>query len=58
MSDVYLFRARSAGASDVADPKAPALLDAAGTCVMPTSGVFCRVITGGVIRPGDPLESV
>jgi len=29
---------------------------AAGTCVMPTSGVFCRVLKGGAIRPGLPIE--
>ncbi len=33
-----------------------AIYDAAGTCVMPTNGVFCRVISGGVVRPGDSLQ--
>jgi MOSC domain-containing protein YiiM len=26
-----------------------------GTCVMPTEGIFTRVIRGGVIRPGDEI---
>jgi MOSC domain-containing protein YiiM len=28
----------------------------AGDCVMPKEGIFARVITGGVIRPGDELH--
>jgi len=28
----------------------------AGVCVMPTEGVFARVIRGGVARVGDPIE--
>jgi MOSC domain-containing protein YiiM len=28
----------------------------AGDCVMPKEGIFARVITGGVIRPGDALQ--
>jgi MOSC domain-containing protein YiiM len=31
---------------------------AAGTCVMPTDGVFCRVLRGGTITPGSPIEVV
>ena len=27
-----------------------------GMCVMPTEGVFARVIRGGVIRAGDPIR--
>jgi MOSC domain-containing protein YiiM len=27
-----------------------------GTCVMPTEGIFTRVIEGGRIRPGDAIE--
>ncbi|MCL2684148.1 MAG: MOSC domain-containing protein [Synergistaceae bacterium] len=27
-----------------------------GECIMPTKGIFCRVITGGHIRTGDPIE--
>jgi len=28
----------------------------AGDCVMPKEGIFARVITGGVIRPGDGIN--
>lgn len=28
----------------------------AGDCVMPKEGIFAKVITGGVIRPGDGIE--
>ncbi|RNC65252.1 MAG: MOSC domain-containing protein [Desulfuromonadales bacterium] len=27
----------------------------AGDCVMPKEGIFARVITGGVVKPGDPI---
>ncbi len=27
-----------------------------GTCVMPKEGIFCRVLHGGTVRPGDKLE--
>ena len=30
----------------------------AGDCVMPKEGIFARVITGGMIRPGDGVEMV
>jgi MOSC domain-containing protein YiiM len=30
----------------------------AGDCVMPTEGIFARVVEGGVIKPGDPIEKV
>jgi MOSC domain-containing protein YiiM len=30
----------------------------AGDCVMPKEGVFAKVITGGVIRPGDEIKAV
>jgi MOSC domain-containing protein YiiM len=30
----------------------------AGTCVMPTEGIFARVLTGGPIRVGDSIEVV
>jgi len=33
-----------------------AIFRQAGTCVMPTEGVFARVIRGGVIRAGDPIR--
>jgi MOSC domain-containing protein YiiM len=33
-----------------------AIFEAAGACVMPSEGVFCRVIEGGAIRAGDPVR--
>ncbi|MCL5103476.1 MAG: molybdopterin-binding protein [Armatimonadetes bacterium] len=27
-----------------------------GQCVMPRAGIFCRVLSGGIIRPGDSVE--
>ena len=33
-----------------------AIYDQAGDCVMPKEGIFARVICGGVITPGDPVE--
>ena len=27
-----------------------------GACVMPKEGIFCRVIKGGTLKPGDTLE--
>jgi MOSC domain-containing protein YiiM len=30
----------------------------AGDCVMPREGIFCKVVDGGAIRPGDPIEQV
>ena len=35
-----------------------AIFDAAGTCVMPTEGIFCRVVRGGRVTPGDRVEEV
>ena len=26
-----------------------------GNCVMPREGIFARVLTGGAVRPGDPV---
>ncbi len=28
---------------------------ATGDCIMPREGIFCRVIAGGEVRPGDPV---
>lgn len=28
----------------------------AGDCVMPKEGIFARVITGGVVKPGDAID--
>jgi MOSC domain-containing protein YiiM len=33
-----------------------AIFQQVGTCVMPLEGVFARVIKGGVVKPGDPIE--
>jgi molybdenum cofactor synthesis domain-containing protein len=30
----------------------------AGECIMPTDGIFCRVLRGGRVRPGDAIEVV
>jgi len=30
----------------------------AGDCVMPKEGIFAKVISGGVIRPGDEIKSL
>lgn len=27
-----------------------------GTCVMPTEGIFTKVLQSGTIKPGDPIE--
>lgn len=29
----------------------------AGECVMPTDGIFARVVAGGEVRPGDAVET-
>jgi len=30
----------------------------AGDCVMPREGIFARVITGGIVRPGDRITVI
>ena len=35
-----------------------AIYQAMGDCIMPREGVFAKVITGGVIRPGDEVEVI
>ncbi|MDA8429603.1 MAG: MOSC domain-containing protein [Geobacteraceae bacterium] len=30
----------------------------AGDCVMPKEGIFAKVISGGVIKPGDGIEKI
>ena len=27
-----------------------------GDCIMPTRGIFCEVLSGGRVRPGDVIE--
>ncbi|MCK9208489.1 MAG: MOSC domain-containing protein [Salinivirgaceae bacterium] len=29
-----------------------------GSCVMPKEGIFCKVIQGGIIKPGDKIEYI
>lgn len=33
-----------------------AIMEITGDCVMPREGIFCRVLEGGTIRPGDSVE--
>ena len=33
-----------------------AIYQQVGTCIMPTEGLFCRVVQGGMISPGDLVE--
>ena len=33
-----------------------AIYEAAGDCIMPRLGIFCRVVRGGTVRSGDPIE--
>jgi len=33
-----------------------AIREITGDCIMPREGVFCRVVTGGELRPGDAAE--
>ncbi|MFC1500306.1 MOSC domain-containing protein [Candidatus Zixiibacteriota bacterium] len=34
-----------------------AIQEATGECIMPTEGVFCRVIEGGIVKLGNPVSS-
>ena len=34
-----------------------AIYEAAGDCIMPRLGIFCRVIQGGIVRKGDSVEA-
>lgn len=36
--------------------KGCAIKNQIGTCIMPTEGIFTRIIQGGVIRSGDSIE--
>jgi MOSC domain-containing protein YiiM len=33
-----------------------AIYDQAGDCVMPKEGIFIKVLKGGKVKPGDPIE--
>ena len=33
-----------------------AIMKQVGQCIMPKQGIFTRVVTGGIIRPGDTIE--
>lgn len=33
-----------------------AIFEQAGDCVMPREGIFARVLNGGTVQPGDPVE--
>jgi MOSC domain-containing protein YiiM len=35
-----------------------AIREQVGDCVMPREGIFTRVLVGGVVQPGDPIEVV
>lgn len=35
-----------------------AIYAAAGECIMPSEGIFCRVLVGGVLRPGDSIDVI
>lgn len=35
-----------------------AIRKAAGDCVMPREGIFVKILTPGVVRPGDQLEII
>ena len=34
-----------------------AIREATGDCVMPREGVFCKVLEGGIIQPGDSVSA-
>jgi MOSC domain-containing protein YiiM len=36
--------------------KGCAISKLSGRCIMPTEGVFARVITGGLVKPDDPIS--
>jgi len=35
-----------------------AIYHQAGDCVMPKEGIFARVISGGTVKPGDPITTL
>ncbi len=38
--------------------KGCAIKNQVGTCIMPTEGIFTRILKGGVIREGDSIEII
>jgi len=36
--------------------KGCAIKDKVGTCIMPTEGIFTRIIKGGIVKAGDSIE--
>jgi MOSC domain-containing protein YiiM len=38
--------------------KGCAIFEQVGTCIMPKEGVFARVIQGGIVNVGDPVEVI
>lgn len=35
-----------------------AIFHQVGDCIMPREGVFCAVIEGGILKPGDPINVI
>jgi len=35
-----------------------AIFHQVGDCVMPREGIFVRILNGGMIKPGDRIESI
>jgi len=35
-----------------------AIYEAAGDCIMPRLGIFCRVVRGGTVRRGDSIKTL
>lgn len=35
-----------------------AIMEQVGSCIMPKRGIFCRILSGGVVRPGDEFRVV
>lgn len=35
-----------------------AIREQTGKCIMPTEGIFARVVRGGIVRPGDILKLI
>lgn len=33
-----------------------AIAQQVGSCIMPKQGIFCRILTGGIVRPGDSFR--